>query len=264
MGPAAIHRRRGRGGPLRGDPHRRLQGRLPQRAADLRRLCHPPDPAGRGPGGGAGAASGDGIVFSGIPDGRETVELLRVDEDGGNLTCLTCDVARTSEEPLLKAIAFPDGKRVLVRVGEHVSAGLPIAATPLNAPWHLRRHSSLSGEVVAVGADLVIEGAPAEPIPLLTREVLYTGMTRSTTSVTLVGDPALLERGVRTFDSAAGGLGGCPFAPGAPGNLATESLLAFLASRGLRTGVDPAAVSRATDLLRGHVPRLSRANTLPA
>lgn len=73
-----------------------------------------------------------------------------------------------------------------------------------------------------------------------------------------------LERGVRTFDAAAGGLGGCPFAPGAPGNLATEPLLTFLASRGLRTGVDLEAVGRATNLLRGHVPRMGPADSLPA
>ena len=65
-----------------------------------------------------------------------------------------------------------------------------------------------------------------------------------------------LGRGVRIFDSAAGGLGGCPFAPGAPGNLATESLLQFLHQAGLRTGVNLQAVGHATDLLRGYVPRL--------
>jgi hydroxymethylglutaryl-CoA lyase len=54
-----------------------------------------------------------------------------------------------------------------------------------------------------------------------------------------------LELGVRTFDAAAGGLGGCPFAPGAPGNLATETLLAFLEEQGLATGVDRDAVARA-------------------
>lgn len=73
-----------------------------------------------------------------------------------------------------------------------------------------------------------------------------------------------LERGVRIFDSAAGGLGGCPFAPGAPGNLATELLLAFLHTSGLRTGVDLEAVSQATDLLRGYVPRLGSAPASPA
>ncbi|MDP9364378.1 MAG: hydroxymethylglutaryl-CoA lyase [Chloroflexota bacterium] len=58
-----------------------------------------------------------------------------------------------------------------------------------------------------------------------------------------------LEAGVRVFDAAAGGLGGCPFAPGARGNLATEVLVADLHRRGYETGVDPAAVAAAADLL---------------
>jgi hydroxymethylglutaryl-CoA lyase len=67
-----------------------------------------------------------------------------------------------------------------------------------------------------------------------------------------------LDLGVRTFDSAAGGLGGCPFAPGAPGNLGTEQLIGRLESLGLRTGVDPHAVAAAVDVVRPYVPQLGR------
>ncbi len=49
---------------------------------------------------------------------------------------------------------------------------------------------------------------------------------------------AALEAGVTAFDSALGGLGGCPFAPGASGNIATEDLVHMLEAEGLRTGVD--------------------------
>ena len=59
-----------------------------------------------------------------------------------------------------------------------------------------------------------------------------------------------LEAGVRTFDSSAAGLGGCPFAPGAPGNVATEALVRFLHDEGLETGVDPDAVERAGRAVR--------------
>jgi isopropylmalate/homocitrate/citramalate synthase len=59
-----------------------------------------------------------------------------------------------------------------------------------------------------------------------------------------------LELGVRTFDSSAAGLGGCPFAPGAPGNLATESLVEHLHRKGLETGVDAAAVAEAGAFIR--------------
>ncbi|MFN7086329.1 MAG: hydroxymethylglutaryl-CoA lyase [Burkholderiales bacterium] len=47
-----------------------------------------------------------------------------------------------------------------------------------------------------------------------------------------------LEVGIRTFDSSLAGLGGCPFAPGASGNIVTEDLVFMLESMGLRTGVD--------------------------
>lgn len=56
--------------------------------------------------------------------------------------------------------------------------------------------------------------------------------------------------GIRTFDSAAGGLGGCPFAPGAPGNLATESLVEYFDARGIETGVNRPAVEAAVRHLR--------------
>ncbi len=57
---------------------------------------------------------------------------------------------------------------------------------------------------------------------------------------------AALEDGVSTFDSCAGGLGGCPFAPGATGNLATEDLLYMLHGLGLARGVDLDRVVRAS------------------
>jgi hydroxymethylglutaryl-CoA lyase len=47
-----------------------------------------------------------------------------------------------------------------------------------------------------------------------------------------------LEEGITTFDASLGGLGGCPFAPGASGNLVTEDLVLMLNSMGLTTGID--------------------------
>ena len=53
---------------------------------------------------------------------------------------------------------------------------------------------------------------------------------------------ACLELGIRSFDASVAGIGGCPFAPGATGNVATESVLEFLEGKGFETGVDLAAV----------------------
>ncbi len=58
-----------------------------------------------------------------------------------------------------------------------------------------------------------------------------------------------LQAGVTTIDSAAGGLGGCPFAPGAAGNLATEDLIYMLDGLGIETGVDLAKVVAASRLI---------------
>jgi hydroxymethylglutaryl-CoA lyase len=73
-----------------------------------------------------------------------------------------------------------------------------------------------------------------------------------------------LELGVRNFDSTTGGLGGCPYCPGASGNLATEDLVAFLHGMGYETGVDMEKLLDAAELAitfssRSYQGRLLRA-----
>jgi len=59
---------------------------------------------------------------------------------------------------------------------------------------------------------------------------------------------AALESGIRRFDASIGGLGGCPFAPGASGNVATEDVVMLLQQMGFATGIDLDALLRASDL----------------
>lgn len=59
----------------------------------------------------------------------------------------------------------------------------------------------------------------------------------------LVNTAVSLESGIRTFDSSVGGLGGCPYSPGATGNVATENMVYFMESLGMNTGVDLDAVA---------------------
>jgi hydroxymethylglutaryl-CoA lyase len=66
---------------------------------------------------------------------------------------------------------------------------------------------------------------------------------------------AALERGVETVDAAVGGLGGCPYAPGAAGNLATEDLVYMLDGLGVDTGVELDAVLAAGQLISEHLGR---------
>ena len=63
-----------------------------------------------------------------------------------------------------------------------------------------------------------------------------------------------LEEGIRSFDSALAGLGGCPFAPGASGNIVTEDLVFMLESMGFETGIDLAKLLEARSLLHEGVP----------
>jgi hydroxymethylglutaryl-CoA lyase len=63
-----------------------------------------------------------------------------------------------------------------------------------------------------------------------------------------------LEVGIRTFDSSLGGLGGCPFAPGASGNIVTEDLVFMLEAMGLRTGIDLPRLLEVRRVLREALP----------
>ncbi len=65
-----------------------------------------------------------------------------------------------------------------------------------------------------------------------------------------------LERGLRVFDAAVGGLGGCPYAPGAAGNVATEAVAARLEALGYETGLDRGVIATAAEMARAmRVPR---------
>lgn len=68
---------------------------------------------------------------------------------------------------------------------------------------------------------------------------------------------AACESGIRKFDASIGRLGGCPFAPGASGNVATEDVAMLLGQMGFATGLDPAGLMRAAELadeLTGNAP----------
>ncbi len=65
---------------------------------------------------------------------------------------------------------------------------------------------------------------------------------------------AAFEEGARAFDSSMGGLGGCPFAPGASGNVVTEDLVFMFESMGLKTGIDFEALLRARKILIDGIP----------
>lgn len=75
---------------------------------------------------------------------------------------------------------------------------------------------------------------------------------------------AALDAGVRTFDSSQGGLGGCPYAPGASGNVVTEDLVFMFEAMGLRTGVDLGRLLAAREALAAGLPGEPLYGMLPA
>ena len=76
-----------------------------------------------------------------------------------------------------------------------------------------------------------------------------------TRGMALANVMAGLDAGVATFDASAGGLGGCPYAPGATGNLATEDLVYLLDGLGIHTGVDLTAVLAASAFIEERIGR---------
>jgi hydroxymethylglutaryl-CoA lyase len=69
-------------------------------------------------------------------------------------------------------------------------------------------------------------------------ERLNTLHLHNTRGLGLANVLAGLEEGITTFDASLGGIGGCPFAPGASGNIVTEDLVFMLQSMGYETGID--------------------------
>ncbi len=155
-------------------------------------------------------------------------------------------------------------------------AGIPMRAyvscavhCPYDGPVAAAAVADVAGRLAAMGAyevslgDTTGQGTP-ETVRAMLEAVLaaipaerLAGHFHDTNGRALESVAVGLELGLRVFDAAVAGLGGCPFAPGARGNLATERLVAALEAEGLATGVDTAALAAARRLaesLRGSHP----------
>ena len=111
------------------------------------------------------------------------------------------------------------------------------------------------GDTIGVGVPTqvpeVVERCVDAGVPLA-RLALHFHDTRGTA---LANVAEALRHGVRIFDSSAGGLGGCPYAPGAAGNVATEDLVYLLHGMGYETGVDLSLVVAASRGLSAAIAR---------
>jgi hydroxymethylglutaryl-CoA lyase len=171
----------------------------------------------------------------------------------------------TIDESFARFAEFvPEARREGLRVRGYVSTcfGCPYegAVAPERVVDVAHRLVDLGCDEVSIGdtigvavptqvADLL--GRLGQAIPL-DRLAVHLHDTRGTALANVL---AALQEGVSVADSSAGGLGGCPYAPGASGNLATEDLLYMLHGMGIETGVDLAAVAAASRALGARLGR---------
>jgi len=106
------------------------------------------------------------------------------------------------------------------------------------------------GDTIGVGTPADVERVLGPLLSRVPAEKLAVHF-HDTRGTALANVLAALQMGITTVDSSSGGLGGCPYAPGATGNLATEDLLYMLDGMGVDTGVDIAKVTQATLYILG-------------
>ncbi|HEX9163343.1 MAG TPA: hydroxymethylglutaryl-CoA lyase [Thermoanaerobaculia bacterium] len=93
------------------------------------------------------------------------------------------------------------------------------------------------GDTIGVGTPMQVQGVIGVLLQVIPRTKLAMHF-HDTRGTALANTLAALEMGIATFDASSGGLGGCPYAPGASGNMATEDLIYLLDGMAIETGVD--------------------------
>jgi hydroxymethylglutaryl-CoA lyase len=194
--------------------------------------------------------------------GAKVVSVFAAASEGFSCANINCSVAQSIErfKPVV-ARAKADG----VKVRGYVSCVLgcpfdgevkPQAVAEVAARlWDLGCYEISLGDTIGVGTPLKAKEmlrAVAIHMPASNLAMHF----HDTYGQALANLYAGMEEGVRVIDSAAGGLGGCPFAPGATGNVATEDVVYMLEGIGIRTGVDMSKLLAATNEITRLIGRL--------
>ena len=196
-----------------------------------------------------------------VSAGMHTIEYVVSAADGHSLA----NVRRPTDEALA---AVAEVAQVVHEVGGTVEV---IVATawdcPFDGPTPIERTVRVARRAVELGADGLCLGdtigstSPARVVALLDAvreavpDVPLGAHFHDTRGAGIANALAALQDGVTRLDASVGGLGGCPFAPGASGNIATEELLYVLDDADVATGLDADAVLAAAALaerLLGH------------
>lgn len=169
------------------------------------------------------------------------------------------NVNRTPEESMdqFKALITEYGGKVRFRLS---------LATALGCPFGEDIRTERVAEMAKFGFDLGCEEVMIADTVGMANPVRVTNLMRvlvdqfgadrfimhlhDTRGLALANTLAAMQLGLHKFESAVGGLGGCPFAPGAAGNVATEDVLNMLIGMGIKTGINTDAVHDAVALIR--------------
>jgi hydroxymethylglutaryl-CoA lyase len=185
--------------------------------------------------------------------GAKVIAVFASASEGFSRANINCSVAESIERfrPVVER-ARADG----IRVRGYISCvlGCPFdgevkpaaVANVADSLWDLGCYEISLGDTIGVGTPLKARGllrAVAGTVPLANLAMHF----HDTYGQALANLYAGMEEGVRVIDSAAGGLGGCPYAPGATGNVATEDVVYMLEGMGIDTGVDMARLLAATN-----------------
>ncbi|MFF0816198.1 hydroxymethylglutaryl-CoA lyase [Rhodococcus sp. NPDC003318] len=173
------------------------------------------------------------------------------------------NVGRSSEESI--ALIAPIAELVH-EAGGHLEVIVAIAFDcPFDGPTPPQRVAEIARRAVEDGADaLAVADTIGTATPIRVTDVLGRVLAaapgvdvglhlHNTRGQGLANAWAAYTLGIRQFDSSVGGLGGCPFAPGASGNIATEELVYMFEDGGIPTGVDIDRALDAARLISGHL-----------
>lgn len=181
---------------------------------------------------------------------------------------LNCDIATSLER--FKAV-IQDAKAVGLRVRAYISVVLGCPFEGFDVDPH--KVAEIATDLLESGADEISLGdttgmGTAPRTSALLRCMTSAGIRNEdiamhfhdTYGQALVNTAVALEQGIRTFDSSVGGLGGCPYSPGATGNVATENMVYFMETLGMNTGVDLDAVADVGAWITGELGKVNESS----
>ncbi|SIN59785.1 hydroxymethylglutaryl-CoA lyase [Parasphingorhabdus marina DSM 22363] len=156
----------------------------------------------------------------------------------------------------------PEGQRPHFEVGLSTAFGCTIEGPVAEDQIVRLAEAAMEAGVAECGLSDTTGYANPAQVTRLVRKVkaaigsdnLNTLHLHNTRGLGLANVIAGLEEGITTFDASLGGLGGCPFAPGASGNIVTEDLVFMLEAMGIHTGIDLEKLLKVRDIVAGALP----------